>query len=83
MGSCIQMFHDWSCRMWNMSSCHRSLRRHNRRLLGEEVKSKECWSLNILLCTELLKMLECQSMSDIDVGGAELSGNAEELYILQ
>ena len=42
-------------------------------MLGEEVKSKEHWSLNILLNTELLKRSECQSMSDIDVGGAEFS----------
>ena len=44
-------------------------------LLGEEVKSKECWSLNILLNTELLERSECQSTSDIDVGGAEFSGS--------
>ena len=44
-------------------------------LLGEEVKSKECWSLNILLSTELLGRLEGQSMSDVDVGGAEFSGS--------
>ena len=43
-------------------------------LLGEEVKSKERWSLNILLNTELLGRLERQSTSDIDVGGGEFSG---------
>ena len=42
-------------------------------LLGEEVKSKEHWSLNILLNTELLKRSECWSMLDVDVGGAEFS----------
>ena len=44
-------------------------------LLGEEVKSKEHWSLNILLNTDLLGRLEHQSMSDIDVRGAEFSGS--------
>ena len=44
-------------------------------LLGEEVKSKEHWSLNILLNTELLKRSERQSMSDVDVGGVEFSGS--------
>ena len=66
------MFHNWSHRMCNMSSCRRSFWRHNRRLLGEEVESKEHWSLNILLCTELLGRSERRSMSDVDVGGAEL-----------
>ena len=42
-------------------------------LLGEEVKSKECWSLNILLNTELLRKSEHRSTSDVDVGGAEFS----------
>ena len=42
-------------------------------LLGEEVECKECWSLNILLNTELLKSSERRSMSDVDVGGAEFS----------
>ena len=60
-----------------MSDMSRSLRRHNKRLLGEEVKSKEHWSLNILLSTELLGRLERRSTSDIDVRGAEL---AEETY---
>ena len=69
------MFHNWSCRMCNTSSCHGSFWRHNRRLLGEEVESKERWSLNILLCTELLKTSECRSTLDIDVGGAEFSGS--------
>ena len=44
-------------------------------LLGEEVKSKEHWSLNILLNTELLERSERRSMSDVDVGGAEFSGS--------
>ena len=44
-------------------------------LLGEEVKSKEHWSLNILLNTELLGRLERQSMLDVDVRGAEFSGS--------
>ena len=44
-------------------------------LLGEEVKSKEHWSLNILLNTELLGRSERQSTSDIDVGEAEFSGS--------
>ena len=51
----------------------RSLQRHSRRLLGEEVKSKERWSLNILLNTELLGRSERRSTSDVDVGGAELA----------
>ena len=38
------------------------------------MKSKEHWSLNILLSTELLGRLEHWSTSDIDVGGAEFSG---------
>ena len=42
-------------------------------MLGKEVESKEHWSLNILLSTELLKTLEHQSMLDVDVGGAEFS----------
>ena len=42
-------------------------------LLGEEVESKEHRSLNILLSTELLETSECQSMSDVDVGGVEFS----------
>ena len=41
-------------------------------LLGE-VKSKEHWSLNILLNTELLGRSERQSTSDVDVAGAEFS----------
>ena len=41
--------------------------------LGEEVKSKEHWSLNILLNTELLERSEHRSTLDIDVGGAEFS----------
>ena len=56
-----------------MCDMSRSLQRHNRRLLGEEVECKECWSLNILLNTELLKRSECWSMLDVDVGGAEFS----------
>ena len=46
-------------------------------LLGEEVKSKERWSLNILLNTELLGRSERRSTLDVDVRGAEL---AEETY---
>ena len=42
-------------------------------LLGEEVESKERWSLNILLNTELLERSERQSTLDVDVGGAEFS----------
>ena len=42
-------------------------------MLGEEVKSKERWSLNILLNTELLGRLKHRSMSDVDVRGAEFS----------
>ena len=53
----------------------RSLQSHNKRLLGEEVKSKERWSLNILLNTELLERSERWSTSDVDVGGAEFSGH--------
>ena len=37
------------------------------------MKSKERWSLNILLNTELLGRSERRSMSDVDVGGAESS----------
>ena len=39
------------------------------------MESKERWSLNILLNTELLGRSECQSMSDVDVRGAEFSGS--------
>ena len=42
-------------------------------LLGEEVESKERWSFNILLNTELLGRSERQSTSNIDVRGAEFS----------
>ena len=44
-------------------------------LLGEEVESKEHWSLNILLNTELLRRSECRSMLDVDVRGVEFSGS--------
>ena len=44
-------------------------------LLGEEVESKECWGLNILLNTELLERSERRSTSDVDVRGAEFSGS--------
>ena len=44
-------------------------------LLEEEMKSKEHWSLNILLNTELLGRSEHQSTLDIDVRGVECSGS--------
>ena len=37
-------------------------------LLGEEVKSKECWSLNILLSAELLGRSEGRSTSEMSGG---------------
>ena len=37
------------------------------------MKSKERWSLNILLSTELLRRSERRSTLDVDVGGAEFS----------
>ena len=44
-------------------------------LLGEEMKSKEHCSLNILLNTELLGRSECRSTLDVDVREAEFSGS--------
>ena len=55
---------------------------HNQKLLDLHSTQWLClWMM--LLCTELLKTLERQSMLDVDVGGVEFSGNAEELYVLQ
>ena len=42
-------------------------------LKGKDPRS--IFSLNILLNTELLERSECQSTSDVDVGGVEFSGS--------